>query len=278
VNLQIILYYQKNISYKDGFINYNNKENKYRGDVKFVINGEHTNKLGRTEELNIREGDKLELHFTDNITSLQSFFDKNSDPNTIYIYNISFGNFFASSVTRMDYLFYGCNSLISVDFYNFNSSLVTKMNNLFNGCKSLKYVDFSSFDTSQVTTMESMLSGCNSLEYIDLTMFETSSVKSMNSLFSSCQNLKVIDLWNFNTENVIYMKSMFINCYSLKILDISSFNMINVENAGNMFSKLKNLTYINLYNVINSKDYIKESYLKEIRNLTVCQKKKNCRK
>ena len=67
---------------------------------------------------------------------------------------------------------------------------------------------------------------------------------------------------------------MFDSCTELKILDISSFNMevVDSRNVDNMFSNLLNLKYINIYNVKNTKDFIRQSYLKDIDNLTICQK------
>ena len=70
------------------------------------------------------------------------------------------------------------------------------------------------------------------------------------------------------------MSSIFSGCESLKVLDISHFNMEKISKADKMFLNAKKIKYINLYDTKNAKKYISQSELKEISNLTVCQKEK----
>ena len=160
-----------------------------------------------------------------------------------FSYNItSLENYFSSSIDP------NMKRIISVDLTHFNFSSITSMSKMFYGCNSLKTMLLYGVDTSKVADMSSMFEGCNSLEILDLSNIDTSSVTDMSSIFSGCE--------------------------SLKVLDISHFNMEKINNADTMFFNAKNITYINLYDTKNAKEYISKSELKEISNLTVCQKDK----
>jgi surface protein len=138
--------------------------------------------------------------------------------------------------------------IMSVDLTHFNFSSITSMSKTFYGCNLLKTMLLYGVDTSKVTDMSSMFEGCSSLEVLDLSNIDTSSVTDMSSMFSGCE--------------------------SLKVLDISHFNMEKISKADTMFLNITNIKYINLYDTKNAKKYISQSELKEIINLTVCQKEK----
>ena len=135
-------------------------------------------------------------------------------------------------------------------------------------------IDFSHFDTSLIENITSMFYGCSSLKYVDLSFFDTSKIVDMSNMFLNCSSLEIIDLSSFVTSSVTNMNSMFSGCESLKFLDISNFNMEKITNGESMFNGTKNLRYINLYNLPKSYNFISESELSKIENLTVCQKQK----
>ena len=77
-----------------------------------------------------------------------------------YIIEYSFKN----NLTKTCFMFYDCNSLISLDLSNFNTQNVTDMGCMFAGCNSLKSLDLSNFNTQNVTDMIFMFGNCNSLK------------------------------------------------------------------------------------------------------------------
>ena len=92
--------------------------------------------------------------------------------------------------------------------YSFKNDL-TKINNMFFDCESLISIDLSNFNTQNVTNMSYMFYGCESLTNINLSKFNTQNVQNMNYMFSGCNSLTNIDLFKFNTQNVTNMKFMF---------------------------------------------------------------------
>ena len=107
---------------------------------------------------------------------------------------------------------------------------LTKMNKIFYGCESLIKIEFISIDTSKVNDMWYMFSRCESLEYLDLSGFDTSNVEDMSNMFKGCSKLKEIKgINNFNTSKVTKMLSMFSGCESLEYLDLSSFDTLMLK-------------------------------------------------
>jgi len=68
---------------------------------------------------------------------------------------------FKSNLTKIDFLFYNCISLISLDLSNFNAQNITNMIFLFSGCKSLKSLVLSNLNTEKITNMSNMFDGCD---------------------------------------------------------------------------------------------------------------------
>ena len=260
----------EDIEYANGFecddLGYPIEERKDKID--FILNGNDKTPINSTQPFIVKKS-KIDIFFK-NITSLKGFFDSDYDMNTENIISIDLSHLDSSYITDLGSLFSGCFSLKYIDFLNFDTSKLTNMESMFEGCISLEFIDLSNFKTSLVTKMNSMFSECEELESIYLSNFDTSSVENMNSMFSGCNKLESIDLSYFNTSLVTDMRSMFSNCQSLKVLDISNFNMENVIKSENMFSEVNNLRYINTYNIIDSKNIIGQSDLKNLANLIVC--------
>ena len=131
--------------------------------------------------------------------------------------------------------------------YSFKDDL-TKTNYMFFQCKSLIKMDFSNFNTQNIDDMECMFYQCSSLNELNLLNFKTQKVTNMNHLFYGCSSLSKLNLSNFDTSNVINMSSMFDGCASISSLDLSNFNVQKVTNMISMFCDCSNLEYVNLSN------------------------------
>ena len=177
--IHIDIYFKENVQYQAGF-NINTSSN-HRDSILYLISQENLIELGNS--FNINSGVKLEIYFSSNITTLESFFDHNYDPLS--------------------------EKIVSIDFSNFNVSGFVSLKNIFNGCSSLVSVKLNNLETSSVLNTDSMFSGCSSLISIDLTGLNTESVTSMESMFNGCSKLKSIIFSSLNTASVTNMKSMF---------------------------------------------------------------------
>ena len=155
-------------------------------------------------------------------------------------------NIDTSQVIDMSWMFYGCNSLISLpNISKWNTSNVTKMDNMFRGCKSLiSLPDISKWNTSSVIDMRWMFYECCSLKSLpDLSRWETTNVISMVNFFCKCNSLiSLPNISNWNTSNVTIMIDMFSECGSLKTLpDISNWNTSKVTDMNRMFKGCSSL-------------------------------------
>ena len=63
----------------------------------------------------------------------------------------------------MKYMFYYCESLLSIDLNHLDTFLVTNMVSMFENCYSLISLDLSNLNTFLVTNIEFMLYYCKSL-------------------------------------------------------------------------------------------------------------------
>ena len=161
-----------------------------------------------------------------------------------YIIKYSFNNY----LTKTNYMFSGCSSLININLSDFNMNKVSNMRNMFCGCSSLTSINLSNCNTQNVIDMSGLFSCCSSLTNIDLSNFNTQNVKDMKNMFFECSSLRNINLSNFNTQNVTDMSYMFALCTSLRNINLSNFNTQNVTNMSYMFWICASLTYINLSN------------------------------
>ena len=100
---------------------------------------------------------------------------------------------------------------------NLNTSDVTDIAYMFYNCDSLVTIDFSGFDTTKVTTTESMFETCYKLKSLDLSRFNTMNVTNMSSMFSTCQQLtNIVVSGAFSTKKVTNSKNMFYWVANLK--------------------------------------------------------------
>ena len=118
---------------------------------------------------------------------------------------------------------------------------IKSLSRLFQGCECIEKINFINFNRKDIYDMSYMFYGCKSLKEINFNNFNTDNVTNMSFMFSCCINLTSINLSKFNTEKVSNMTYMFIKCSNLKNVTI-------------------NKNFINLENLINNKDYIKNNY------------------
>ena len=117
--------------------------------------------LGDKEEdykyKNEEEIKKCEITINDKIIRFSYYYTFNKEGK----YHIKY--IFSENLTKINYLFYKCNSLTNIDLSNLNTQNVTDMSFMFYGCKSLSNIDLSNFNTQNATNMSYMFSRCNSL-------------------------------------------------------------------------------------------------------------------
>ena len=87
--IHIDIYFGEDVQYQQGF-DINTASN-HRDTVVFLKSGDNSINLG--DSFNINSGDKLEIYFSSNVTTLESFFDCTYDPLTEKIVSIDFSNF-----------------------------------------------------------------------------------------------------------------------------------------------------------------------------------------
>ena len=131
-----------------------------------------------------------------------------------------------------------------------------------------KRFDISTFDTSSVKNMRGMFSGFGALRGVNF--------QSKNEIFEDMdmaqyQGYTSLDLSHFDTSSVINMDAMF-NFNIFLYLDISNFNMNNVESYQGMFDEPKRLQYINLFNVQDKNEILKNS---PINNMNISLSKRS---
>lgn len=179
---------------------------------------------------------------TEKVTNMVTMFENSKHLRSLKLPK----GFIGSSVTNLNAMFKGCESLTELDLSGSNSENVKDMKEMFYGCKALSKLDLTSFKTGQVTTMENMFCDCSTLETLDVSSFNTENVTTMLGMFNNCSSLRSLNLPGFNTANVTQMSSMFIKCSSLRSLDLSSFNTRKVTRMQNMFEGCTNLESIDL--------------------------------
>ena len=190
-----------------------------------------------------------------------SFKNKISKSNYMFydcksLININLSNFNTENITDMSYMFYNCYSLNSINLSNFNTKKVENMKYMFYNCDSLTNINLSYFDTKHTFDMSYMFHYCNSLTSIDCSSFKTENVYNMSGMFSLCSSLTSINLSNFNTEDVKYMDLMFKGCKSLKKLNLFNFKIQRIININGIFEDCSSLKKENI--IVNDINFQKK--------------------
>ncbi len=155
---------------------------------------------------------------------------------------------FKDNLTKTNFMFFQCKSLIKIDFSNFNTKNVDDMELMFCECSSLNELNITNFNTQKVTNMDHMFCGCSSLIELNLSSFDTSNVTNMCCMFEDCESLRSLDLSTFNVQKVTNMVWMFCECSSLEYLNLSRFKIQNNADISYMFEgcsalKIQNLIF-----------------------------------
>ena len=148
-------------------------------------------------------------------------------------------------INDISYLFYECDSLISVDYYQINSQS-NEINDKFDTNINLNNSIISSFSSDlelysfPMSTLynNKVINTLSEKENFEI-FFQISFIQliNMNSMFFKCSSLiSLPDISKWDTSNVNYMNRMFYDCSSLISLpDISKWNTSNVNNMYDMF-------------------------------------------
>ena len=257
------------VNYKNGF------SSDIREKISYILDKVGNTIFQKSENLTFIAGNLYDVYLESPIEKLENYFNSQKDQNTKKIKSIGVILPDSSSVQSLESMFYGCSSLESVYILDIDTSSVKSFTKMFRECSSLKSIDLTLFNTESAKNMNQMFYKCQSLKYIDVSNFNTSSVKTMDQMFAKCSSLEYLDLSYFDTSLTYSMIGMFFMNNNLKVLDISSFNTDEISDnsrINDMFYGVLNLKYINLYNMRDTKNYIKNTYLKNIQNLTICQK------
>ena len=216
----------------------------YRKDLAYII---YENKiLSVKESFKIQENSEIEIHFLYSPNSLKNFFNIGGDDDKVKnIIFIDFSHFNSSSVTDMEGMFKGCNSLISLNLSNFDTSSVTNMEGMFNGCSSLIFLDISNFDFSNVIDLNDMFYGTNHIKYIllkNINNYEKLKDESSFNDYVNTENIIVCqDNPIVNNESAIYKCCVFDiqtqTCNNLNFVIVYYKNDITYENG---FQKINN--------------------------------------
>ena len=182
----IIIYYGQDIKYESKF------GNEYRNEIRFIISGNSS--YTKDESFEISKGSKIEISLSSTVTSLEKFFDKNSDSNAQYIESIDLSNFDWSNVVSYESTFNGCSSLKKVIFPKDETPSLTKMGSMFNGCSSLLDVDLSKFNMGDITNLDNLLNGCSSLKAINIQGINLIKVNSFENIFEGINPLTYINI------------------------------------------------------------------------------------
>ena len=216
----VIAFFDKNtISYENGF-NLNNDD--FRNYISFIVVGYNRKKLNKEEQFEILPNDKIEIHFSYDVDSLENLFYDKYDENVKYIHTIDFSPFNSSSLTNISHLFDGCSNLTSLDISYLDTSLVSDMSHSFSGFKSLISLNLTNFTTSNVKDMTEMFYNSTSLQYLDISNFDLSNCEEYKNIFLNLDNIRFINLVNLkdgkNIDKSINKEELFYICQSMNII------------------------------------------------------------
>ena len=244
----IEIYYKEDCNYENGF-----KSNSNYRQIDFVLKY-NDDIYENTTPFSISKGDKLEIYFSQEPTSLEKFFSETEDPNMKYVYSIDLSNLVSTSLTNINSLFNQTSSIESITF-NCDLSSVTDMSNLFNGCSSLKALYLLNFTISNGTETTDMFKDVNELSYLDIRQLNDEKNAIIENLLKKIQNLIVCKNENldFTSDNFKYIccdyNTTIDRCYSSNYISIQYENSTEIAGFGNnnrnelLFLMIKNQTH-----------------------------------
>ena len=170
---------------------------------------------GKSTTYTVAVEDRDDAYFTTDVNTLYAYYGKYksgawllSQANSSYkesvqkiVIDPSFSNYTPTNFSNMFAYYY--NVLTIEGLENLNLSSVTSMESLFSGDNSLTTLDLSSFDTKNVVNMVSMFSSCSSLKTIYVgSKWSTASVTESNSMFYNCTAIVGGKGTKFNSEKI----------------------------------------------------------------------------
>ena len=202
----------------------------------YYLSNNTNSKLRQIEEgENLDSGQREEIEL-DNINN--GYFDSPED-NFIEIKVV-----FIDPLTSLDFLFTGCDDLISVDLSHMNFPNINRLSYTFNDCKNIEKINLTSLDTSNVENMEFLFAGCDNLvEIIGLENLNTSSLRVATGIFLNCRNLQIVNISSFDLDNIAENYGLFVNTTSLQVVDLG-----NCSDANNIFNPNEELNIIIIAN------------------------------
>ena len=164
--MNLLAFFDNNtISYEKGFT-LNNIN--FRNYISFIVPGYNRKRLDKEEIFDIYPYDKIEIHFSYDINSLENLFYDKYDENVKHIHTIDFSPFNSSSLTNISHLLDGCSNLTSLDISYLETSLVADMSHSFSGLNSLISLNLTNFTTLNVKDMTNMFYNSTSLQFLDI--------------------------------------------------------------------------------------------------------------
>ena len=220
----ILAFFDDNtVSYENGFAQ---NGSDFRNYISFIVPGYNRKRLNIDEKFDIQPNDKIEIHFSSDVNTLENLFYDKYDENVKHIHTIDFSPFNSSSLTNISHLFDGCSNLTSLDISYLDTSLVEDMSYSFSGFKSLISLNLTNFTTSNVKDMTGMFYNSTSLQYLDISNFDLSNCEKYDNILSNLDNIKFINLVNLKNgkdiDKSINKEELFYICQSIDII-INSF-------------------------------------------------------
>lgn len=136
------------------------------------------------------------IKFKTQFTTMKGLFFNNDALFEIDLFEIDTGK-----VTDMSMAFSNCNHFEKINFgKNFKTKLVGDMQYMFYGCESSLSLDLSTFNTENVELMANMFREYSTLTSLDLSSFKTPKLNNMNDIFKGMTSLKYFDIINRRYE------------------------------------------------------------------------------
>ena len=91
----ITIYFKEDVTYESGFSNI------FRKNISFIINTQNDTEKIKEEQININKDYGIQIHFSEKVTTLFSFFSRYNEQNMQYLISVDFSNLDSSSVSNM---------------------------------------------------------------------------------------------------------------------------------------------------------------------------------
>ena len=238
------------------------KKAKYYFKAYYLPNNKNNEKIKILEEYFIRKNrNKCKIIYKNKIYELKEYFE-DIDINYNHKDLIKFKLLFIHNIIDMSFMFYDCDSLVSLsdnnDIYKNISCLqmyVIGTYGMFSGNESLiSLPDISKWNTSKIKNMSHMFHECLSLKSLpDISKWDASNVMYMDFMFALCISLiSLPDISKWDTSNVIDMDYMFYECNSLiSFPDILKWNSSKIYDIVNIFCNCNSLLEVPDFYMLN---------------------------